>query len=68
VWTSDKLNADGSPQEYWNGKYMNTGPDAPQSAYVWVVDAVFTSGRVWNGMLHPKTGRIIKIGSVTLLR
>lgn len=47
IWETDKLNADGSPAEGWDGSMF--GGAAPQGAYMWVIRAVFNDGREWQG-------------------
>ena len=64
LWETSLL-YDGSPAEGWNGTY--NGQDLPQDTYVWKVYAVFQDGREWVGT-ETKNGKVLKIGTVLLLR
>jgi gliding motility-associated-like protein len=64
LWETSLLH-DGSPAEGWDGTY--NGQDLPQDTYVWKVYAVFQDGREWVGT-ETKNGKILKIGTVLLLR
>ena len=65
LWHSDKLDAQGSPTESWDGIF--NGEMMPQDAYVWKVVAIFRDGTPWEGK-HYKSGEIKPTGTVTLLR
>ena len=64
IWETTLLK-DGSPAEGWDGRF--NGRDLPQDTYVWKVYAVFQDGREWVGT-ETKDGKILKMGSVLLLR
>jgi len=68
LWSSVKLDENGSPEESWDGTY--NGNLLPQDVYVWKIEAVFNDGTVWNSNdagdhtnIDSKT-----YGTVTLLR
>jgi len=65
LWVSDKLTADGRPEEAWDGMYK--GRLMPQDVYVWKVEAEFEDGNNWNGMEN-RRGKLRRTGAVTLLR
>jgi PKD repeat protein len=47
LWESDKLDADGSPIESWDGTYE--GKLVPIDVYIWKAEAVFRDGTFWEG-------------------
>lgn len=65
LWESTKLE-NGQPVEAWDGRYK--GELMPQDTYVWKIRAIFKSGKAWEGMEDPRTGRKTTMGSVILLR
>jgi PKD repeat protein len=66
MWESTKLNAAGEPEEAWNGTDKN-GIQCMQGSYIWTVEAIFTDGKPWSGMLL-NDGNVHKKGNVTLIR
>ena len=66
LWESTKLDNEGRPTEYWDGKLKN-GKKLPMDAYVWKAEAVFMNGDIWQGMDYgdgkPKT-----YGTVTIIK
>ncbi|MBL4676747.1 MAG: PKD domain-containing protein [Mucilaginibacter sp.] len=61
VWQTNKLDADGSPVDGWDGTYK--GVPVPQGVYVWQATARFINGADWkgnslNGSLPKRTGVI----------
>lgn len=65
LWESTAL-IDGQPAEGWDGRFKGTL--MPQDVYVWKIRAIFESGKAWEGMADPKTGKKSIMGSVLLLR
>jgi gliding motility-associated-like protein len=68
LWTSTKLDANGSPSESWDGTF--NGNLLPQDVYVWRIEAVFRDGTVWysnNAGNHTNIPEKT-YGTVTLLR
>lgn len=47
LWTSNKLDENGSPAEGWNGIFK--GNLLPQDTYMWKATAVFKDGTIWDG-------------------
>ena len=66
VWESSKIDNEGRPSEYWDGKLMN-GKNLPMDVYVWKAEAVFINGETWQGMDYgdgkPKT-----YGTITIIK
>lgn len=69
VFESTELSAEtGIPTESWNGTFMNKGEDElPSGAYVWKISAVFVDGYIWPGKKY-NDGRVLRFGTVTLIR
>jgi PKD repeat protein len=76
VWESSEL-VDGMPAMGWDGTNINDGSACMQGTYIWTIEAVFTDGGKWQGMLYPgalkpkdKNGNVKSIdkGNVTLIR
>ncbi|MBL7904660.1 MAG: PKD domain-containing protein [Bacteroidales bacterium] len=68
LWTSDKLDDNGSPAEGWNGTF--NGNLVQQDVYLWKARAIFEDGSIWHGSdvgdntnIPQKTS-----GTVTLIR
>jgi hypothetical protein len=66
MWESNALTENGEPKEAWNGNDKDNVP-CMQGSYIWVIEAVFTDGTPWNGMLL-NDGKLHKKGNVTLIR
>jgi PKD repeat protein len=68
IWETTALTAKGEPEQGWNG-LDKQGRECVQGAYVWAIQAVFTNGKQWEGMIYP-TGnkRPVTSGNVTLIR
>jgi len=64
VWASDEL-TNGHPSEKWDGTFNNI--ELPQGAYVWKANAIFQSGKIWNGMSY-RGEKPTRVGSVMILR
>lgn len=47
LWTSNKLDENGSPAEGWNGIF--NGNLLPQDTYMWKASGVFKDGTIWDG-------------------
>ena len=69
LWSSTKLDLNGSPEEGWDGTAPN-GKLLPQDVYVWRISAVFKDGTVWNSKNAGDHTNIPEktYGTVTLLR
>jgi len=67
VWESTELK-DGKPAKGWDGKHKDTGNECDQGGYIWTIEATFTDGKDWDGMLFPGATKNVKFGNVTLIR
>ncbi|MCX6252423.1 MAG: PKD domain-containing protein [Bacteroidetes bacterium] len=65
LWESVKLDAQGQPEEGWDGKY--NGEYLPQGVYMWKVSAIFIDDTVWQGG-DIGQGDFNTLGTVILLR
>ncbi len=65
IWSTNALDADGRPTEYWDGTYK--GEAVQQDAYVWKATATFLNDKVWEGKEYPN-GRLKRAGSITIVR
>jgi PKD repeat protein len=68
IWESEKLDAQGSPAEAWDGTYKGTL--CQQDVYLWRIRAIFKDGTIWEGK---DTGNYQGLnndpfGTVTLIR
>jgi PKD repeat protein len=68
IWESDRLDANGSPAEAWDGSYKGT--ICQQDVYLWRIRAIFRDGTIWEGK---DTGNYEGLnndpfGTVTLIR
>jgi hypothetical protein len=68
LWSSSKLDANGSPAEAWDGKLH--GNILKQDVYLWKVSATFRDGEVWDGHNYGNNENMpqSKTGTVTLIR
>jgi PKD repeat protein len=66
IFETTSLNADGSPNEPWDGK-MN-GKVLQQDAYTWQIEATYINGTEWKGMLYPGSDRHVKAGFITVIK
>ena len=68
IWETTELTDKGEPKVGWNGIDKNGNP-CVQGAYVWAIEAEFTDGLPWEGMIYP-TGsqKPVTSGNVTLIR
>jgi len=66
LWESTALKEYGMPAEGWDGRFKGTL--MPQDVYVWKIFGIFENGKVWDGMVDPKTGKKSVMGAVLLLR
>jgi hypothetical protein len=70
IFETDKLDANGSPSEAWNGTFGGK-PNSPilqQDAYTWQIEATYTNGTEWKGMLYPGSNKAIKAGFITIIK
>ena len=70
-WSSTSLDANGSPDEYWDGTSLtDTENLLPQDVYVWRITAVFRDRTAWNSKNAGNHTNIPEktYGTVTLLR
>jgi hypothetical protein len=65
IWFTNKLDENGSPAEAWSGIYQ--GELAPADIYFWKIEARFTNGDKWKGVLA-KNGKYKKMGRILLIR
>jgi hypothetical protein len=66
MWESTALTPNGEPLEGWDGNDKE-GKPCMQGSYIWVIEAKFTNGVNWPGMLL-NNGNIEKRSNVTLIR
>lgn len=70
IFETDKLDANGSPSEPWNGTYGGK-PNSPvlqQDVYSWQIEATYTNGTEWKGMVYPGSNKAIKAGFITIVK
>ena len=65
IWSSTKLDKQGSPAEGWDGTH--NGTMMPFGDYVWSITAEFTTGHRWTGS-DAGDGNKKTYGTVTLIR
>jgi len=65
VWESNKLDADGVPQEGWDGTFK--GKPMPAGSYIWRVTAKFIDNSIWQGA-NNGDGNTKSYGTLTLIR
>jgi len=65
VFSSDKLDFNGSPAEGWDGTAR--GEPQPTGTYLWTISAKFKDGSVWNGT-DAGDGNTKTYGKVLLIR
>jgi PKD repeat protein len=64
IWETTSLDAQGRPNEAWDGKYK--GDYVQQDAYVWKIEAEYIKGDDWKGMKYP--GQSLKrFGTLTIV-
>jgi PKD repeat protein len=66
IFETDKLDANGSPSEPWNGTVA--GKTLQQDVYTWQIEATYTNGTEWRGMLFPGSNKPIKAGFITIIK
>jgi hypothetical protein len=66
IFETDKLDANGSPTEPWNGTV--NGKILQQDVYSWQIDATYINGVEWKGMLFPGSNKRIKAGFITIIK
>jgi PKD repeat protein len=67
IWENSEIE-NGRPKTGWDGR-DKFGRECPQGAYVWIVDAQFTDGSFWDGMVYPSgSQKPVTSGNVTLIR
>lgn len=65
IWTSNSLDADGRPNEAWDGRFH--GEIVKEDAYVWKVNATFLDTKAWRGKEY-ENGKFKRSGTVTVIR
>jgi len=65
IWESTAVDKDGRPIEGWDGTYK--GNLMPQGTYIWKVNAVFKTGKIWEGS-SIGIGDPSTMGTVILIR
>lgn len=70
IFETDKLDANGAPSEPWNGTYGGkpNSPTLQQDVYSWQIEATYTNGTEWRGMLFPGSNKHIKAGFITIIK
>ena len=66
VFESTSLDSKGSPNQPWDARYK--GGIVMQDAYVWKIQAKFTNGSEWLGMIYPGEAKYKKAGSITVVK
>ncbi|MDP4262448.1 MAG: PKD domain-containing protein [Bacteroidota bacterium] len=66
LFETDKLDANGSPSEPWNGTV--NGQILQQDVYSWQIEATYINGTEWKGMLFPGSNKPIKAGFITIIK
>jgi PKD repeat protein len=66
IFETDKLDASGSPSEPWNGTV--NGKTLQQDVYNWQIEATYSNGTEWRGMLFPGSNKAIKAGFITIIK
>ena len=64
IWETTALDENGSPKFGWKGTSLNG--IAPQGTYVWRIDAAYSDGEPWLGVMY--NGKYKKSGIITLVR
>jgi hypothetical protein len=66
MFETTSLDANGSPNEPWKGTFK----DKPlqQDVYTWQIDASYTNGTEWGGMVFPGSNKPIKAGFITIIK
>ncbi len=65
IWYTNKLNEEGSPTEYWEGKL--NGELLKSDVYIWEIEATFKDGSVFQGF-EKRNGKYCRFGNVHLIR
>jgi hypothetical protein len=68
LWETTELTPDGQPARGWDGTNANNGSACMQGAYIWTIEAEFSDGTGWPGMLYPGASEPVTKGNVTLIR
>jgi hypothetical protein len=72
IFETSALNADGSPKEAWNGRWINKdgteGQLLQQNTYSWQIEAKFINGTEWRGMVYPGSASPVKAGFITIIK
>jgi PKD repeat protein len=66
IFESTSLDANGSPNEAWDG--TANGQTLQQDAYTWQIEARYTNGTEWKGMLYPGSSQPVKTGFITIIK
>ncbi|MBL7738767.1 MAG: PKD domain-containing protein [Chitinophagaceae bacterium] len=70
IFETNKLDANGAPSEPWNGTHGGK-PNSPvlqQDTYTWQIEATYTNGTEWKGMLYPGSNKATKAGFITIVK
>lgn len=70
IFETNKLDGNGSPSEPWNGTHGGkpNSPTLQQDAYSWQIEATYTNGTEWRGMLFPGSNKHVKAGFITIIK
>ena len=66
VFETNSLDRKGAPNQPWDAKYK--GSLVQQDVYVWKIQAKFTNGSEWLGMIYPGETKYKKAGSITVVK
>jgi PKD repeat protein len=66
LFETSRLNANGAPSEPWDGTAK--GKPLQQDAYSWQIEATYTNGTEWRGMLFPGSNKPVKAGFITIIK
>jgi hypothetical protein len=66
VFETTSLNADGTPNEPWDGTF--NGKPLQQSSYGWTIEAKYVNDTEWKGMVYPGSNKPLKAGFITIIR
>ncbi len=68
VFETSSLDANGSPNEPWNGRWLKDGKPVQQDSYGWKIEARYVNGTEWKGMRYPNSTRYVKAGFITVIK
>ncbi len=66
IFESTSLNANGSPNESWDGTMKNK--PLQQDTYTWQIEGRYINDTEWKGMIYPGTDKPVKAGFITIIK